>query len=489
MHRLLIASALVVAALAGCIGGPSQAPGSLADDDPALNVTAYAEPRLVQDHDHLEDHQAHAGRAGLDHVAFEPARDSYPDSELYDYLAVRGDHAYVTFGPGGGFVNPGDQAGFFIYDISDPTDPERVGTWLGQPLADVEVSDDGQYVFAPTQRNGYPYPYTAHPDAGADGHAPRGTYIVDISDKANPETVNFVPLPTNGPHTLTYDRHPDGTEILLQSTYDILFTAYPQDVGQNVLTQKVVVTSFDRDAETLVPHSTFQLPVDDVGEATRFPHDTSVHVDPDDGRLIMNVAYWDIGYVTVDITDLSQPEELDRFRDVAPSDEVNTHLVRVFPGLIDDKTVAIMEPEIPTSDGVGQFTFVDASDPEDLRKLGWWSLPGDHTIDVPFIFSPHNFDPACGGQGQPQADAEDYGEPCEDPTVALSHFHGGLWTLDASDPTDPQATGFFFPNVTRSSFGEGFAYTGFLDVFVKDGRIFAPEVWTGLHVLEPGGSR
>lgn len=485
---LLIAALLVTT---GCIGGlgdldeEATEATSQATPDPQA-VIDHARQRLVQDHEHNVLHEEHVGSIGFQPSAFVPARDSYPGDEAYHELAVKGDHAYLTFGPSSGFVNPGDEAGFFVYDVSDPHDPQHVGTWLGQPLGDIELTDDGAYVLASTQRNGYPYPYTIHQDAGPLGHAPRGTFIVDVTDPTSPETMSFAPLPTNGPHTITYTQHPDGRELVLQSTYDILFTSYPEDVGQNPATQKVVISELVRDGPEpqLVPLSTFQKTVGPEEEASHFPHDATVHVDPDDDRVIMDVAYWDFGLVTVDITDPADPTELATFSETGPSDYTQTHLVRVFPGTIDGKTTGVLEPEIPTGDDPGQFTFVDLSDPAKPEKLGHWSLPGNLVIDKPFVFSPHNFDLVCGASGQPVADAEAYGEPCEDPTVIASHFHAGLWALDASDPADPQPIGYFFPDIPREDLAPGYPFTGFPTAFVVDGHVFAPELMTGLHTLE-----
>lgn len=496
---LLIAMTLAAVPLAGCIaglGGPGGAPdaGATAADGPFFDpatVAAYALPRLEQDHDH-GDPDAHAGRIGFEAPMHVPPRDdgAYPDGETYHELAIKEALALLSFGPPNvPGVALGAEAGFVVYDLADPLAPKEVGRWLGQSLGDVELTDDGAYAFASTQRNGYPYPLALNPDAGAAGHAPRGTYIVDMSDPSDPTTAAFAPLPPNGPHTITYVKAPDGRELLLQSTYDILFTVYPQNLGQSMVSQKVVISEFVRGPGTprLVPLGTYQVVEPDEGDASFFPHDATAYVDPASERLIMTVAYWELGMHLVDISDPTMPQPLATFEDTSPSNHTNTHLVRVFPGTIDGRVVAVMEPEIPTGSDDGQFTFVDVTDPADPFKLGHWSLPGTHVIDRPFIFSPHNFDLACAGDGQPRhpVTAGTYGTPCEDPTVVLSHFHGGLWTLDASDPEDPRPTGFFFPHVDRDV-PDAFPFTGFFTAFMANGTVYAPEAWSGLYALQPG---
>ncbi len=488
--------ALIVAMiLQGCIGlldddlETDEAETSLPPIPTPEEVTAYAETRLIQAHEHDALHDEHVGAIGIAPLAFQPAREtSYPDGEIYPELAVKDGYAYLAFGPRDGFINAGDEAGVILYDVSEPSAPEELARWLGQPPGDVEVSNDGELLFVSTQRNGYPYPYAINPEAGPTGQLPRGTFLVDISDKSAPETVGFAPLPPNGPHTITYFEGPDGREFLFQSTYDILFTTYPDNLGQNEATQKVVISEIARSPEPhLEPLSTFQILEPDEGDASLFPHDATAHVDPATGRIIMDVAYWEHGLVTVDITDPTDPVELARFADTGPSAYTNTHLVRVFPGTIDGKVVGVLEPEIPTGEDAGQYTFVDLTDPADPTKLGYWSLPGEHVIDQPFVFSPHNFDLACSGDGQPVSPPDALERECEDPTLVAAHFHGGLWTLDASDPTQPVPTGFFFPEVERDNVAVGFPFTGFFSAFIVDGTIYAPEAWTGLHTLAPPG--
>lgn len=485
--RFLLTAVLV----AGCL---SNAPPSPLSPVPplSLNVEALALPFLEQDHAHNAEPEAHAATIGFGAAHFAPARTTYPAGETYFELAVKGGYAYVSFGPFGSgplgvTVAPNTEAGLIIYDVRTPTAPIEVGRWIGQPLSDIEVSDDGNWAFVSTQRNGFPYPYTIDADALPMGQLPRGTYILDVRDKAHPTFAGFAPLPPNGPHTITYVRLPDGRELLLQCTYDLIFTDYPQNIGQVLLTQKVVLSEIlppTNGLRNLQPLSVFQILDPNEGEKEYFPHDATVHIDPTTGRVIMDVAYWDHGLVTVDITDPSRPQELARFADTGPSQYTKTHLVRVFPGTIGGKVVGVLEPEIPTGTDAGQYTFVDLTDPAQPQRLGSWALPGDHRVDKPFVFSPHNFDPACAGNGQQAGGPIDYGAPCLHPTMVAAHFHGGLWTLDASDPMHPRATGFFFPRVERTGLPDAFPFTGFVNAALVDGLVFAPETWTGLYVVE-----
>jgi hypothetical protein len=480
----LVVCALLAVTLSGCLSDTLDPEPARPALDAAL-IEAYAMERLVQDHDHAHAHIEHAGTIGFAAGATLPLRSSYPDGEAYTEMTVKDGWAYVAFAPRGNGLLPLVEAGFFVVDVTDPLAPELVSNWLGQPLGDIELTNDGDYVFASTQRNLYPFAWTVNPAAGLLGHLMRGTFIVDVSDRSAPTTVGFSPLPTNGPHTITYFEAPDGRELILQSTYDILFTAYPDDVGQNVASQRVVISEFVRTpgGPQLVPLSTFQILVEPETEATRFPHDATAFVHPVTKQTLMTVAYWDHGMVIVDITDPSAPVEVSRFADTAPSAYVQTHLVRVFPGLVDGRVVAVMEPEIPNGRDAGQFTFVDITDPTQPRKLGYWTIPGGLVIDEPFVFSPHNFDPVCAGNGQVVANAQTYEAECLEPMLVLSHFHGGLWVLDVADPAAPQSRAWHFPLVARDNPIEGFPWSGFFTAFAVDGFVYAPEAHTGLHVL------
>ncbi|MHB8604162.1 MAG: LVIVD repeat-containing protein [Thermoplasmatota archaeon] len=482
---------LVVAVLAaGCLAVKPSAPA--VSSATADAVEAYALARLPQDHDHAKEPGVHVGSIGFASDTFVPAeKGAYADREVYAEMAVRGGYAYVTYGPAtGSFVQPGVDAGLIVYDVHSAAEPREIGRWHGEPLGDVEVSADGNWVFASTQRNGYPYPETLTPGTDPLAESPRGTYVLDAHDKAHLAVASFEPLPPNGPHTITYVKLPDGRELLLACTYDIVFTTYPNNVGQNKASQKVVIYEIDDSpagGKVLKPLSIFQRLDADTGDLQFFPHDATVHIDPASKKPIMDVAYWDLGLIEVDISDPANPVELSEFKDAGPSHYTHTHLVRVFPGSIDGRLVAVLEPEIPSGTDSGQYTFVDVTDAKAPKKLGYWALPGKHVIDKPFIFSPHNFDVACGGNGEVGAPADAWSRPCADPTVVLSHFHGGLWTLDASDPAMPRATGFFFPNVTRTNVDPSFfPPTGFMTTFMVNGTIYAPEVWTGLHVLTMG---
>ena len=47
--------------------------------------------------------------------------------------------------------------------------------------------------------------------------------------------------------------------------------------------------------------------------------------------------------------------------------------------------------------------------------------------DMPFIFSPHNFD-------------------FRGDLMAVAHYHAGVWVLNVSDPTAARAVGFYLPH-------------------------------------------
>lgn len=452
-HGQLAATVLALVLAAGCASNEPSADPSPA---PVAGLSPVVGEPIVQDHDHTDPtlHNASHGLRLVAHVK------PWGDGSAYgvgtvNELAVNGNHVFVSRS------NP--EGGFAIVDLSDPRAPEVVGDFRSEGGGDVEVTSDGLYALLATQRT-LPGQQTTD---NATNRAPRGVYVVDVADKAAPTLSSFLPLPTNGPHTIHYWRVSPQLEIVTLQTYDLL-TTYGVPVDQVLpVTQRIYLTQLVRTDQgaRLEPLGVYQVPALPQQDALVFPHDAFIERHPLTEQLLMYVAYWDGGLRVVDLADPTMPQEIASFLDFTPSALVQMHDARTFPALFNGtQHVTAVGPEIVTAPEAGQITFLNTTDPADPQKLGWWSIPGNLTVDQPFLFSPHVFDTNAQGM------------------LVIGHNHGGVWLIDASDPTNATSVGFYQPHEVREGFSGvqpsvwGARFLG--------GYIVATDGPTGLYVLE-----
>jgi hypothetical protein len=458
--RIAVAAAFALVA-AGCLQAPADWEAVEAE------VHRAAAPFLVQDHGvERGHHQAalHNGSHNLELVGYHNGADDsgdasrIPPTTWFTEIAVQGGYAYLNR-----VSRDGATGGFVIVDVNDPRRPRLVGTYEGQSGVDIEVDPEGQYAYIATQRNA-PQEVAGALVAHQDPHAAeaRGIVVVDISNKRLPAAAHYMPLPYNGPHTVTYVRHADGHDYLVVCTYDLAGSTVPGQPGTVAVTQRVLVYEVLRErgaagsTVTLAPVGTYQLPRAAPPPHAFMPHDTRVQRHPVTGETLLYVAYWDQGVRILDFDDPRQMREVAWWTDFGPSRLNSIHLVQPFHDLVDGLHVTVAEPEIVDADGeTGQLTFLDTTDPSRIRKLGHWTLPegrlgqlGVQGLD----FSPHNFD-AFGGK------------------LALAHNHAGVWVLDASTEEhlqDPKSVAFYLPHKER-----------------KDSPVMQPRTWGVLAREDP----
>lgn len=493
--KALAAAALVLAALAGCLQQSEDTP-----DLAAVRSQVEAEAARVLTLDHPDearghyDASLHQGGANMRLVGYangvddsgDPAR--IPAKGNYNELAVTPDYAYLS-----AVSSDGSYGGFSILDIRGGA-PTFVSHWQGPPGYDLEVDPEGDFVYFATQRNS-PEQLAggAQSNSEAGANAPRGIHIVDVTDKRAPHLDSFVPMPINGPHTLTYVRHPNGMDYLIACTYDLVTDpGTGAIVGALPVTQRVVVFLVERRPDApapvpaapapkvaLVPVAQIQVTEPAAPGGLVFPHDTRVQVHPLDNRALLYVAYWDKGVRVYDFSappgpsaDGANPPALPlvgSFTDFSPSAYNNIHLAMPFDGLVAGRHVTIAEPEIiDAAEETGQLTFLDSSDPAAMAKLGHWTLPGNLSVRD-LDFSPHNFDT--------------FGTK-----VALAHNHAGVWVLDVGGPNglaEPTAVGFYMPAKPRPD--SPVMQPRVWGVFEQGGLLYVSDEATGLYVLQYTG--
>jgi hypothetical protein len=438
MRPVILAAILLAApALAGCVTAP--APRTLPEPSTADYdaIEAAIGAPINETHDH-NDPALHQGRYNLERVAAvtgyaDPG--AMPPQTSFVETAVKNGYAYVC--------RSGPDEGLLIFDVRDIEHPKQVGyVHLDAGFEpDIEVSDDGRWAFWETQRL---------PGTGADpmdltsapGASPYGIHVVDISDKAHPKWVGFTPVPPNGPHSITYARI-KGQDYVFAGVYSW------QYVGTSVgtpelappMTQRLEIYRLDTSlpvaqlievASYVDPDAAEPTPVGPKGGL--MPHDVSVSVHPLTGRTYAYVAYWDLGVVTLDVTDPAQPKLVSKFADFGPAPYKAVHMARIFNQTIDGKVVMVVEPEIGSEPDSGYVTFADATDPARVTYLSSWRIPGNITSQGGSL-GPHYFD-------------------VRDGRVAMASYHAGFWVMDVHDHANllrPRTVAFAEVNATGRS--------------------------------------
>jgi hypothetical protein len=481
----LLAAFLAILVLgSGCLSRGDDRPDFKGIQEEAEQLAA---PILVQEHGAADGHRnaaLHAGAFNVRLLGYSNGIDSSGDPDsipalgTYSELALAQDYAYQARNS-----VDGSFGGFVVYDIRNASRPFPIGEFDAQGGSDLEVNDRQTLAFLSTQRN------TGDQVLGAIGQTmdptaglPRGISIVDISDKTHPVLEAFVPLPVNGPHTVTYHHHQgDGNEYLIVCTYDLLTDPGTGALlGVIPLTQRVLVYQVVENpapvgpAAGLVLVSQFQITDRAPAGQLFFPHDTRVQ--EWGNATYLYVAYWDKG---LRILDFSSPmttpvlPEVGGHTEFSPSALNALHLAQPFDELIDGRHVTVTEPEIVTApDETGQLTFLDTTNPGDIEKLGHWTLPPGESGQLGVVgldFSPHNFD-------------------LWDGKVAIGHYHAGVWIIDVGDEKnlqDPKTVGWYMPAKPRTASPTN--QPNVWGAYVQGDLIYVTDQATGLYILEYTG--
>jgi len=469
--------------LTGCLGAQPEATADWFE--PTRAAAAIGEP-IVQTHDHTiaADHVA---SRGLRLVTWEPLIPDELGDEGFAGLRIVDDIAYLA--------TDGAHAGFLMIDVSDPTSPRLLSQYKTPGGASQEAvpTSDGDYVFLNLQRVPAATAVAADPTRG-DG---AGIQIIDVRDKSAPKFESFFPVEVQGTHVMFYYEQ-NGTPYLVfngQPTRQGLPTGdvYTPPPGNVVRIAEFVATPTGM--HTLQIVGEFRLPESLTARVEQgcFPHDQWVEEHPLTGRLVLYVAYWDCGAVTVDITDPRLPVLLDVESELAPSTRNRIHYFRPDPTLrpapfadVDTRVVAYSGPEIDLSPGEpGYLRTYDVTDPTAIEQIGSWRLPGEVENDKPYLFTPHNFD--------------FHGD-----LLALAHYHAGIWVLNISDPEQPRHVAFYQPHGDEFEPFSGdvwrktpnFPEAYFPNVYeakwhttaTNDTYLLVSERGSGLYVLELDGS-
>lgn len=314
-----------------------------------------------------------------------------------------------------------------IVDVSDVAAPTLVGSFTAPAsIEDVKVSDDCQWLFIGNDEEG------SNPevhDQGLPTGAPVGDggfYVVDVSDPSAPALVSSLGVgPRRGPHMVYYHNTTAGQELVFGANADISINAFNRASG--TLTelsryQANIVTEFNRDPQV----------VDALYQG--WAHDMFVMEDPVEDRTMVYVANWDAGLRILDLSDPSNPVELDGWNAFPDGHEGNLHTVAT--QWIGDRRITVGTVEVGFY-VVGGYHYAmgtdrsilyvwDTTDATDIQLIGTWENPAGEPAgrDAPVvgegITSTHNFQ-------------------LEDGRVYLAHYGLGVFVLDVSTPDNQAA--------------------------------------------------
>lgn len=433
MRNLLVLVLLAMSALAGC------------SDNPPADDADGAGPQLV---DALAAYDAGAESANIDHLGQWDAGGGTQEIDAWGHYLFVDDDADVQ-----------------ILDVKDPLNVEEVGRFTGlTDIQDIKISDDGDWLFIGNDQEG------SSPPLGGVGPLVGGIYVVDVSDKANPELKSYLAVgPRRGPHMVDYFQTADGDELVFGANADISINRFDRATG--------TLTELARYEADLVSAYNRDPMVFDV-YYQGYAHDMFVDQDAS-GRVNLYVANWDAGLRIADITDPANPVEIGGWNDFPEGHEGNLHTVAT--ERIGDRTITVGAVEVGFAvvGGVAYATNQDRSivyvwdttDPANIVLLGTWEnprgLPSDRDLAEGASSSTHNLQLEHG-------------------RIYLAHYTMGVFILDISTPDLQEGPGLL-------AFRDE-ADDNVWDVILEDGILYASDEVRGivaLHYLPdlvgPGG--
>lgn len=306
-----------------------------------------------------------------------------------------------------------------ILDMTDPVNPAEVADVVGLPdIQDVKSSDDCNYLFVGNDQEG-----SAPPLGGTVPGLTGGIYVVDVTDKANPQLVSALPVgPRRGPHMVHYFKMADGRELVFGANADVSINEFDRGTGtlrELSRYQPDIVTAYNRDPEVFDAY--YQ----------GWTHDMVALDDPSTGRTLLYTASWDAGLRIVDIDDPEDPVELGGWNDFPEGHEGNIHTVSsewiggrsITVGAVEVGFALVGGTHYATNTDRSIVYVWDTTDPGNPVLLGTWENPDGQPADRAEL---------DGGEGST------HNLQLEGGRIYLAHYNMGVFVLDVSTP-DAQA--------------------------------------------------
>jgi hypothetical protein len=383
------------------------------------------------------------------------------------------------------FCPSGDKAGVAVVDATDPADPvvvSRLQNPTGTSAEDVTVF---------TARYG---PLAGEDIAAVgiqvcggsrlDDSFPRGLMLFNVTDPENPETLGFLDTGccTRGLHELEFNHRDDLGKTFVYAS--VPASEYEEASSPSGFRDRQGRGDF-RLIDVTDPESPVEVSDWGVIHDAGGPLNPGQGCDPDpvfghsaepsaDGKLAF-IAYWDSGFVALNVTDPANPV-LEGHTVYGTDEDGDGH-----SSMYDDARQLLFSadedfgkhcgPDIEP--GYGYLRIWDYSDLSAPTQIGEFRTTnsmtggptgsGDYTIHNPFLVGTD---------------------------VYISWYSDGVRVVDASDPTDPQEVAFFVPpagqNPVKPSQRGVLSQTPQVwGVFVDEetGLVYASDMNTGLWIL------
>lgn len=452
---------LLVAALAGCLAGLDGGDDAGGAGTGEAALAPFSDP-LTDAHDHL-DPELHRHSWRMEELAWDPMVPVNQTARAHA-MAAWGDYLFVD---GGLSLGEPARSGFWVYDVSDPSDPRGLHQFFpgGYESADgaIAVSSDGNWLVlgseAPNQRAGR-----------------QNVLVFDVSDKSDPQPIASARVPGGGPHTVEIGIV-DGEVYVFALNWGVQ-VFHLRDTGTFRGYELVPVGRYvDPGVGALVAGSDAG-PQERTTEAVRtvYGHDMTFVDGGDDGPLLF-VSYAYQGLHVLDISDPTVPRVRSKW--VPGGDGAPYYVHGAETAMLDGRRITVVGSEVfenRNEQTPSPVWVLDTTDPADPQHLGTWTNPGGHGSQS-LLFSAHFF--------RIDAEAE---------VLYLSHYHGGVWAVDLSTEqarAEPRAVGYLMPandNGYRPDEGccGAFDLAGIpmtFDVEVAGGAVWAADWHTGLYGL------
>jgi len=157
--------------------------------------------------------------------------------------------------------------------------------------------------------------------------------------------------------------------------------------------------------------------------------DVELQKHPITHQLLAYLANWDTGLEIYDVSDWKMPTQIGHWAD---GKNGSLHEAKPMTQLWDGKLYLVAGQEVGEPvDLPSSWTYVlDITDPAHPKEVSRWTLPvkvkWDGKVDGGLEFSAHYLEVV-------------------NRTMFVANYHGGLWAVDLSNLTHPQAVGIFVP--------------------------------------------